>query len=117
VYQLGCSDNEGQGNLINVTFLVCHIVHLSESECLSETLDLMLQPITHYSLDDKRKMMIHLKNRPTLLESVLHKAVEVKFVLATIRSRVSDKHSLSLITDPPSCFTKGKCLANKNFLG
>ena len=70
---------------------------ISESECFSETLDLMLQPITHYSLDDKRKMMIHLKNRLTLLETVLHKAVKVKFVLATdgVICRVKDLYNPS----------------------
>jgi hypothetical protein len=58
---------------------------------------MMLQPITHYSLDDKRKMMIHLKNRPTLLETVLHKAVEVKFVPATdgVICRVKDLYNPS----------------------
>jgi hypothetical protein len=70
---------------------------IRESECLSATLDLMLKPNTYYSLDDKRKMMIHLKNRPTLLETVLHKAVEVKFVPATdgVICRVKDLYNPS----------------------
>ncbi|XP_052102786.1 sacsin-like [Mytilus californianus] len=76
---------------------------VEEIECIDQTLDLMLENSTKYSVKHYTQLMIYLQERPPqILNNVLEKAKSLKFM----PSGDGTLHSVNNLFDPTSSFLK-----------